>query len=89
MAIGDIIEMTDAWSRDRIAAVDEQLTCEGLPTLSSMRVQFSKLINRVVTRGRIENDVEFHAIRNAAELSQDEQEALWKLISAYEERLTD
>src|SRR5690242_11016394 len=56
MAIGDTIEATDAWPRDRVAAIDDELAREGLPSLSAMRTQLSKVIGRAVARGSINND---------------------------------
>ena len=87
MAIGETVEASDAWPRDRVEAIDVELVRKGLPSLTAVRLQFSKVINRVVGRGSIKNDVEYYAVRNVAELTQDGQEPLWKLISAYEERL--
>ena len=52
-----------------------------------MRTQFSKVIRRVVGRGSINNDVEYYAVRNAVEVADGERGPLWKLLSAYEERL--
>ena len=88
MAIGDLIEATDGWSVEQIGAIDRVLERESLPTLTSMRLGFSKVIRRVVARGSIKNDVEYHAVRNAAELAKDGAKALWKLLSAYETRAT-
>ena len=86
MAIGDTIEATDGWPRDRVAAIDDELGRGGLPSLSAMRTQFSKVIRRAVGRGCINNDVEYHAVRNAVEVADGEQGSLWKLLSAYEQR---
>jgi hypothetical protein len=87
MAIGDTIEATDRWPREKVAAIDDELVHEGLPSLSVMRLQFSKVVRRVAARGSIKNDVEYHAVRNAVETSTDRQGALWKLLSEYEQRL--
>jgi hypothetical protein len=87
MAIGDTIEATERWPRDRVAAIDNELALEGLPSLTAMRLQFSKAINRVVRRGSIKDEAEYYAVRNAAELAQDDQQPLWKLLSEYERRL--
>jgi hypothetical protein len=69
------------------AAFDDELAREGLPSLSAMRTQFSKVIRRVVGRGSINNDVEYYAVRNAVEVADGERGPLWKLLSAYEQRL--
>ena len=86
MAINDLIEMTDNWAAQDTRAIDDELLQKGLPTLTEMRVRFSKVVGRAVRRGRVKDEVEYHAVRNAAELAQDGQEALRKLLAAYEER---
>jgi hypothetical protein len=88
MAIGDTVEATGAWPRDRVAAIDNELAGKGLPSLTAVRLRFSKVIHRAVRRGSIKNDVEYSAVRNAAQLAHDDQEPLWKLWSAYEARRT-
>lgn len=40
-AIGDIVELTDQWSSEKVAQIDELLTHEGLPTLTDMRARHS------------------------------------------------
>ncbi|WP_324806340.1 hypothetical protein SH584_08655 [Sphingomonas sp. LY29] len=87
MAIGDTIEATDGWPRDRVAAIDDELALKGLPSLSAMRFQFSKVVRRVAARGSIKNDVEYHAVRNTVEMSADGHASLCELLSAYEQRL--
>jgi hypothetical protein len=86
MAIDDIIEATDAWPTQKVEALDRLLEREGLPKLTEMRLRFSKIIRRVVARRSIKNDVEYYAVRSAAELPHDDAEALWKLLAAYEEQ---
>lgn len=83
-AIGDSIEMTEGWSLERVAETDKLLAGDGLPTLTEMRIRFSKVIRQVLKRGTIRNEVEYYALRNAAELTQDGRDALWTLLSAYE-----
>ena len=48
MAIGDTIDMTDTWSVERVAAIDESLESDGLPALTDLRRTLSKVIRRVV-----------------------------------------
>lgn len=88
MAIGDTIEQTDGWPMEKVAAVDELLAKDNLPTLTEMRLRFSKIIRRVVARESIKSEVEYYAVRNAVELSNDSQEGLWRLLAEYEERAT-
>lgn len=85
MAINDIIEMTDDWAQERVAATDALLRERELPTLTEMRGRLSKLVQRAVRRGSIKDEVEYYAVRNAAELADGEQ--LGPLLATYEERL--
>ena len=85
MAIGDIIEMTDDWAQERVATTDAALREADLPSLTEVRGRFSKLVQRAVRRRSIKDEVEYHAVRNAAELANGEQ--LWPLLAAFEERL--
>ena len=84
MAINDLIETTDGWPAQDVQAIDAELSKEGLPTLTEMRVRFAKGVTRAVRRGRIKDDVQYHAVRNAAELAEDKAGPLWSLLSAYE-----
>lgn len=85
MAINDTIEMTDDWAQERVTTIDAALQERDLPTLTEMRGRFSKLVQRAVRRGNIKNEVEYYAVRNAAELADGQK--LWPLLAAYEERL--
>ena len=88
MALGDIIEATSGWPAAQVAEIDGRLEREGLPTLTQMRVRFSTALQRVIKRGSIRGHAEYYAVRNAAELTKDHESPLWKLISAYEARVT-
>lgn len=88
MAINDMIEAAECWPVEKVVAIDDVLERDGLPGLSEMRLRFSKVVRRVVARGSIKNDVEYYAIRNAAELANDGQDTLWKLLALYEARAT-
>jgi hypothetical protein len=86
MAIGDMVEMTASWPSEKVAAIDDRLRARGLASLTEIRICFSKAVARVVRRGRIEDDTEYHAVRNAAELSPGSEGELWPLLAAYERR---
>ena len=88
MAINDTIEMTSGWAQHRIVATDLSLQRAGLPSLTEMRGRFSKVVQRAVRRGSIKDEVEYYAVRNAVELTEDGRERLWSLLVAYEERVT-
>lgn len=84
MGISDLVEITDGWSAQEVQALDAELVGTGLPTLTEMRARFSKAVRRVVKRGRINDEAEYHAVRNAAELAENAEGALWSLLAAYE-----
>jgi hypothetical protein len=83
MAIGDLIELTSGWSAEQISALDQQLGASNLPTLTEVRARFSKDLERVLRRGRISSEAEYHAVRNAAEFAHDSA-PFWQLIASYE-----
>lgn len=84
MAIGDIVEFTGGWSAGEVSKIDDMLSHAELSTLTAVRSRFSKVIQRVLRRGRIRNEDEFHAVRNAAEQPGADAPALWPLLAAYE-----
>jgi hypothetical protein len=84
MAIGDVLEFTSDWPASEVATCDLKLSQEGLPTLSEMKIRFSKLVQRVVRRGRIKSDDEFYALRNAVEQPGTDTATLWPLLERYE-----
>jgi hypothetical protein len=86
MAINDTIEMTDGWPAERVAAMDLLLLCDDLPSLTEIRRRFSKAVQCVVRRGHIKDDVEYCAVRNAVELTEEGQDRLWLLLADYEEK---
>ena len=86
IAIGDFIEMTNDWPPPRVSALDQALIQEALPSLSEMRLRFSKAIDRIVRRERINNEQEYYAVRNAVEHAGDGQTRLWALLTDYEEK---
>ena len=84
MAVGDIVAASDAWPPERVSELDGQFRSEGLPTLSEIRAKFSKDIQRIIQRGHIRSEIEYYAVRNAADFPGGDQEWLWALLEAYE-----
>jgi hypothetical protein len=84
MAIGDTVEMTSRWSEQQVLKIDRLLNDEGLPSLSEVRLRFSKLVQRVVRRGRIKDEGEYYAVRNAVEQAGDTKDRLLGLLATYE-----
>lgn len=86
MAIGDVVEFVGDWPAANVAKCDSELSQNGLPTLTQVQARFSKAVQRVVRRGRIRDDEEFYALRNAVEQKGVDAEILWRLLRAYETR---
>jgi len=84
IGIADIVDLTGDWSSERVSALDSRLASIGLPTLSEIRTAFSKDVRRIVRRGQIRDEIEYYAIRNAADFPGDDQKRLWDLLEAYE-----
>jgi hypothetical protein len=84
MAIGDVVEFTSDWPASDVEACNRELSEMGLPTLTEVQTRFSKLVQRVIRRGRIKSDEEFYALRNAVEQRDADTPALWPLLDAYE-----
>jgi len=89
LAIGDIIELTSRWSVSEMASIDAELTDAGLPTLSTIRLRFSKAVGSIIRRGRIQNEAEYYLVRNAADVDAERRELLFGLLDTWEASLTD
>ncbi|MBC6981374.1 hypothetical protein [Caulobacter sp. 17J80-11] len=86
MAINDLVELTTTWPDEQVAATDRLLLENGLPSLTEVRARFSKAVQRVLRRERIASEVEYYAVRNAAELPGERREQLWALLAGYEQQ---
>ena len=89
LAIGDLVEFTSKWSDGDVAALNQELLDQDLPSLTTMRARFSKTVARVTRRGRINDDDEFYAIRNAADMSESESRVFLQLIAEYEKKRSE
>ncbi len=87
MAIGDIMEDSEGWEPEKVAALDRKLQDQDLPTFSTMRLEFGKRIAAIVRRGRIRNEAEYYLARNAAELAGMPEHDIWRLLEDFEARL--
>ena len=83
MALGDIIELTSGWTTEQVDSLDRRLVDDGLPALTTVRARFSKAVQRIVRRGRINDEPEYYALRNAAEQGGD-TERLRQMLATYE-----
>lgn len=87
-AINDCVEASLHFDHAEVEKLDSQLRSRGIITLSELRRQYSKSYAKIVKRGQIKNDAEYHLIRNVlydpTEKAPQERQLLQGLISAYE-----
>ena len=88
IAVGDIVEFASVWPAADVEKCNRELSEKGLPTLTEVQARFSKMVQRVVRRGRIKSDEEFYTLRNAVEQPGADTATLWSLLDAYETRRT-
>lgn len=88
MTINDCLEMSASFTPAEVKAADADLQRAGLPTLSALRLRFWKRTRGILKRGKIGTEVQHHAIRNAAEVSQAEADRarLVALVAEFEAR---
>jgi hypothetical protein len=89
MAINDCLEMSARFSPAQVKAIDADLAQATLPTLSALRTRFWRRIRSAMDRGRIRGEVEYFAVKNAAEMAEsgNERDQLWALVEEFEERV--
>lgn len=87
MAVGDVVEFCDRLSADEVRAIDAALEAAGILTLSHVRARFWTKVRRVLKRGAIRGEQDYHALRNVVEaLPDDEQGPAWEMLAAFEEK---
>ncbi len=85
-AVGDVLEMTAALNPSEQVEVDRQLADAGAPSLTAIRLRYSKRLAGIVERGVIRSEAEYHLVRNFAEVAAAEASGavLWALLERYE-----
>lgn len=63
-AVRDMLEFLSRCTEEQTKVIDEALKKIGAPTLTEMRMAFSKDLNRIEKRGHIETEEEFYLVRN-------------------------
>lgn len=88
MAIADCLEFASSFSPSQIRAIDESLEAVNLPSLSTYHFRFGHEMKRVIERGTIFDEVEFHMARNAVDIMSDgdQRALLQKMIDDFEQR---
>jgi hypothetical protein len=90
MAIGDIIEMCEGFSADRVAAVDARLAAEDIMTLTQVRARFWARVQQILKRGAVRGERDYYALRNVVEgLRPEEQSRAWQILDSFEARMVD
>ena len=85
IGIGDTLELTMDWGAEKIRAADEALAALHFPTLTTVRLEFSRKIRGIMSRGRVRSEAEYYALRNVVEGMGDEERAkAWDILGAYE-----
>ena len=88
MGLGDVFEITDRLGPDELTTIDAALRATNLPTLSEVRIDFSKKINRIMAKGCVRSEAEYHALRNVADGMNDNERAKdWDILGAYEAKV--
>ncbi len=88
MALGDVVEATAGYSVQEVANLDKHFSDNRAPTLTEVRLRFSKRLKTVLRRKFIKSEEEYYLVRNAVEFSEDKQrQIMWSLIAEYESRI--
>ncbi|MES2018467.1 MAG: hypothetical protein V4484_18415 [Pseudomonadota bacterium] len=90
-AANDTIEETSNWNNEARAIADEGFRAAGAVTLSEITRRFSSSYKRIVKRGHIRSDTEYHVINailvdQGNAISVDERAQLQRLTETYDER---
>jgi hypothetical protein len=88
MGVADMVEMCFGLSPVQVAAIDAELEAQGIPTLTTVRARFSSRIRRILEKGKIRGEVDYHALRNVVEaLPEEEQSQAWQILASFEARM--
>ena len=63
MAVNDCIEVSEDWSPERVAAVDQELLKSGAPSLSMVRAKYSLKYIKILRRGVLKSLEEYYLVK--------------------------
>jgi hypothetical protein len=92
-AVNDLLEATDDFEGERLAAVDSFLAGRGAQTLTAQRLTRKRWIGKLLKRGRIENDEEFRLLSGKLgdvedkTLSPNQRALAGGMLSRYEQKV--
>lgn len=92
MAANDIVEELADIPSTEVASLDEVFRAAGFVTLSELRRRYSSSFKRVVKRGRIRDETEYHLINGIvvdqnSDIDAEERVLLQRLLDAYEQSI--
>ena len=90
-AANDTVEQMQDWPVIAISVLDGALLANNVVTASEVRRRFSSSYRRVLKRGKIETETEYHLVNSivvaqGAQTGEAERMMLQGLVSVYEER---
>jgi len=90
-AANDTVEETTHWNSEARAVVDEACRAAGVVTLSEITRRYSARYKRILKRGFIKNETEFHVINailidQGAAISDYERTCLQTITEAFEQK---
>lgn len=87
-AINDCVEMSLHFDHEEVDEFDAQLRSRGIVTLSELRRRYSRSYAKILRRGQIRSETEYHLARSVlndpTEKTPEEIKLLNELISNYE-----
>jgi hypothetical protein len=88
-AANDIVEDLSGRSAEGIAALDAVLSEHGILTVSAVRRRYSTVFKRIVKRGVIRDETEYHLITGlvvdqTSDIDADQRASLQRLLDAYD-----
>jgi hypothetical protein len=88
-AVNDALEELAGISPETVRVVDEALGAAGLVSLSELRRRYSSTYQRILRRGSIKTETEYHLVNGlvidlTSNLTPSERETLQAMVSAYE-----
>ena len=91
-AANDTIEETSNWTSEARAVVDEAFKAAGVVSVSEITRRYSASYKRIVKRGFIKNETEYHVINailmdQGNAISGDERTRLQTLTEAFEQKI--
>ena len=95
MSLNDIVEITCAeWTPAQISEADKRFFEAGLPTLSQLRLRYSRQYSKIIKAGAINNEIEYYIAKGvrdgwSSQLAPSEVAKLDAMLNTYENRVNE